>query len=335
MAMRAILKAALLLSLVAASDFGLYSARPPRYAFRYLVATGQDYLSAIADKHRLAELTPPPRLLLAGGSSLAFSVDSATLESSLGLHVVNLAIHAGLGLSFVLRECEALARPGDRVVLSIEPDMSVEGLDELLERANEAWPSNDTGRVAAWGRRWRSSVRLAAFSVNHTQSVFRSAVRSRFGLATEEEPRPNDWMYRRSGFNAKGDFVGHLDLPPASTLVGRVRFGTSPADWQGALATRVEMLNGFARRLQRRGITVYLLYPNIDRSHFELNRVQIEEMARTYQRELVFDILNTPETFIADQQECFDTVYHLNRAAREEHTRSVALIVGARLRAGQ
>lgn len=66
---------------------------------------------------------PAPRLFVAGGSSCHTSIDPARLLREKNLRVVNMGLTAGLGVKFLtawgLREC----RPGDTLILALEPDL--------------------------------------------------------------------------------------------------------------------------------------------------------------------------------------------------------------------
>ncbi len=81
--------------------------------------------ATVLDKERLLKEAPSPRLVLVGGSGLAFGIDSPTLEQELGgeYSVVNMGLHAGLGLDFMLNEALDGLREGDVVVLSPEYDI--------------------------------------------------------------------------------------------------------------------------------------------------------------------------------------------------------------------
>ena len=87
------------------------------YHFNY---EQSDYLDGIIDKHRLADKTSSPRIVLEGGSNLAFGIDSRKIEDSTGLPVINMGLHAGLGLDFIVNEIKYIVKPSGIVILSIE-----------------------------------------------------------------------------------------------------------------------------------------------------------------------------------------------------------------------
>ncbi len=78
------------------------------------------YLGAAIDKHNRLAQQPAPRVVFVGGSNLAFGLDSAEIERSLGYGVVNMGLDLSLGLDFMLREIEPFLARGDVVVISPE-----------------------------------------------------------------------------------------------------------------------------------------------------------------------------------------------------------------------
>ena len=95
------------------SNIALYFKNP-------IVKTDNNYLSAIIDKHKKLETTNPPRIILVGGSNLTFGVDSKEIQDSIGLPVINMGLHAGLGLPFMLGEIKNEIKQNDIILLSIE-----------------------------------------------------------------------------------------------------------------------------------------------------------------------------------------------------------------------
>jgi hypothetical protein len=71
---------------------------------RLTYRSNQDgYMAATIDKHaRLDALRGERRLFVAGGSASAFGFDSGAIEAATGRKVVNVGLHAELGLPFIL-----------------------------------------------------------------------------------------------------------------------------------------------------------------------------------------------------------------------------------------
>src|SRR5437868_6343903 len=79
------------------------------------------YLAVTRDKHeRLAQISGP-RMIMVGGSSVAFGTDSAELARRLPEYQpVNMGLHFGIGLDAMLAEIKPIVRAGDLLVLSPE-----------------------------------------------------------------------------------------------------------------------------------------------------------------------------------------------------------------------
>jgi hypothetical protein len=65
----------------------------------------------------------PPLLLFTGGSSCAFSIDPEIIEASCGHPAFNLGLPVAAGAKFLLHQALAKARPGDTLVVCLEPDL--------------------------------------------------------------------------------------------------------------------------------------------------------------------------------------------------------------------
>src|SRR5690242_8741821 len=85
--------------------------------------SGKSYISIINYKESLLKETPSPRMIFIGGSSMAFSLDSEMVERETGYHVINTAVHIGLGLDFMLNQVRPYLREGDVVVLVPEYEL--------------------------------------------------------------------------------------------------------------------------------------------------------------------------------------------------------------------
>ncbi len=69
------------------------------------------------DKHEALETTAPPRIILVGGSNVAFGIDSEKMENELHLSVVNTGLHAGIGLPYMLNDVKPYLKEGDTIII--------------------------------------------------------------------------------------------------------------------------------------------------------------------------------------------------------------------------
>ena len=78
---------------------------------------GETFLGELKHKVRLLEETPGPRIVLVGGSGVAFGADSELMERELpGYTVVNFGMYAALGTTVMLDLSQPLLREGDIVL---------------------------------------------------------------------------------------------------------------------------------------------------------------------------------------------------------------------------
>ena len=69
-------------------------------------ATRVDYYDGMHAKHERLHALVSPKVVIIGGSSATFGIDSDMLEKALCRPVVNMSIHAALGFGFMVREIE-------------------------------------------------------------------------------------------------------------------------------------------------------------------------------------------------------------------------------------
>ena len=91
------------------------------FAVIYLQPVDPDkYLMVMLDKHKLLRTTPQPRVILVGDSSLAFGMDSAMIKKATGYNVVNMGLHGGLGLIYIMDELKPYLKKDDIVIFALD-----------------------------------------------------------------------------------------------------------------------------------------------------------------------------------------------------------------------
>jgi hypothetical protein len=266
------------------------------------------YLAAVNDKHALLEAQPSPRMIFVGGSNLAFSLNSPMVERDLPYRPVNLALHIGLGLRFLLNEVESVVRPGDVVVLSPEyqhfTHRRVEVLLQLLEQRPSSVRFVPTVYVPT----------LLDQSLNHMGSVVRGAIRNMVGRPDEPGDDP---PYFRKAFNDHGDVVAHWRMKRPSKI-GTFAFGDYS---HRRILYTIGWLNEFHERARAQNVRVFFSYPTIPVTTLNEHRETIDEIDRAVRRSLTIPVLNRPEDAALPKEFFFDTHYHLTQAGATRRTR--------------
>jgi len=273
---------------------------------------GKEYMAATIDKHRLLEQQPSPRILLIGGSNVAFGLDSAEINRRLAYNPVNMGLIVGLGVDFMLAEVEPWLRPNDVVVISLEYEFFVNGyyygFEDALFLAIEERPENR--KSLSFG----NEQVLLNGGFNGMGRILRASVSYLTGW---DDPLENlNVVYKRNSFNQYGDMVAHRNLPPK-------KFELPLLDARGKYTTILRVINRlnlFSKVCRQKGVKVFYLFPAVPRQYFEQNKDLIDEVAMDITQDLQIQTLNTPEEMSLPVEDFFDSQYHVNSSGIKKRT---------------
>jgi hypothetical protein len=277
------------------------------------------YMASIADKHRALDI-PGRRILIVGGSNAAFGIDSELITKELGINCINLGLHAGLGLDFMLREAEHELRDDDIVVLTPEPMLSTTGIYKLKSLAHSFYPP---------ARSFYDRDLDIDFAIHVEQLKERmwAAIQTQQNMSSEGEVQTSVGIgkcgdrihsagaapYSREAFNSNGDHVAHLRYGPQS--FAKESF-PAVRKWDG-----VQLINSFADRVRAIVLFSHAPFP-------KYQMVQAKESVDSWQHQLDRELhilqLNKAWDLALDDECFYDSALHLN--ARGRHLRSVALV---------
>lgn len=77
----------------------------------------EDLLWALPYKHTLLKNTQSPKIVFVGGSNLSFGLDSRRISEAFEMPVVNMGIHGGIGLRYMMNDVLPYVKKDDVVVL--------------------------------------------------------------------------------------------------------------------------------------------------------------------------------------------------------------------------
>jgi len=300
----ALLTAALLLTGLALS----------RYDTR---AVDNNYLAAVLEKDRIIRNTPSPKIILVGGSNLAFGVDSRQLQDSLGLHVVNMGLYAKLGLRYMLAQVKPYIHRGDVVLVVPEYDQFYGNFADGDQTLNTALLYAPSDRIGDFVKSYSVIDVILRPRAENARRSFLQALASVFGQRDKYFPPDTNPVYNRRSFNQYGDMVSHLGrqgpnpdsiyvkpLPPMRTFNKRT----------------LDDLNSVADIAHGRGARAYFLFLSyIDRS-YRINGAAIDSLRRRLASGMRIPIVGSPADLVYPSRLFFDTRYHLNQEGRAIRT---------------
>jgi hypothetical protein len=275
-----------------------------------------------------------------GGSNLAFGPDSRFIECRLRRSVVNMGLHADVGLKFMLNEVKPYIKHGDIIILSPEYEQF---FDDYCNGKSYLW---NILCVFPEGIRFVDSPgQLIRMARSLPESLSFKAVRLRKRVVAGIEDRisgpsgdcgnsnnnPNDvveTIYCRGAFNKQGDVVTHIGRPSPSSLEAQLKScqaavldKRTPNDMPDEAA--LTLVRDFARFTAGKNARMILIWPSVPPAYFEMKKKNIEAVARELSKYPEIEIRGAPGDEVLPTTCFFDAFYHLNAEGRSRKTRQI------------
>ncbi len=280
------------------------------YLLKHDQVVGQGFMAATNDKYTLLRQQKSPRIVWVGGSSVAYGVNSPYVAGKLPYQPVNMGLHAGFGVEYMLNEVEPGLQPGDVVVVSLEYENFVDfppGPKDVFD-VLEARPQNIEFMPLSY-----------VPAMLDKGLIFTGGMLRRSGLALTGDIQRKPY-YRRDSFNQYGDVVAHFGVPNNTEKVttDNKTFKFTDED----IDRVVRRLNGFNERCKAKNIQVFFSYAPLVNRLVDASRPEINKIQTEFARSLQFPILDTPDEVGYSDEYYFDTRYHLDQRGsqkRSEH----------------
>lgn len=261
-------------------------------------------------KSDLLKNTPSPRIILVGGSNVAFGIDSELMESRLGMPVINLGMHGGIGRS-TYNELREYIQPGDIVVLM--PEYIIFWSKEILEGNDVVlaqWMEYDLNQLRLVDPDRVPMLILTMAQIKATRqfaSLFLDADLDR-------------GIYNSQNFNSHGDFIGQVDADkPIKNLQIDPYFNSS--DYYMETYHFFEQFNMDAKS---KGAVVYFEFPASRALNCKVTgKERLEEFYATLLNWTTIPVLTEMKEICYPNSYFFDTNYHLNGVGRRVMTERI------------
>ena len=262
------------------------------------------YLSSYLDKIKLIEKVENKRIIFIGGSNLAFGLDSSMIEKEfLGYKIINMGLHGGIGIKYLLEDCKKYLKKGD--VLVIVPEY-------------ENFYNNGSGTSALWYILSLKKNLENIGIINFTRSLpYLLTATKEILMTNENKEYGQNFSYDRRGFNRNGDYTEHWKYK------GKEKIKVDKLPNSKITNSTINYLEKFIEQSRKREIKIILLPPVFQKSSYKINEEKIKEISNS----LITKFEVEPEVFSYDDNLFFDTAYHLNRQGVDLRTKEIIKIL--------
>ena len=272
------------------------------------VQFGDTFMGELKSKYERLKETSGKRIVLVGGSGVAFDCDSALMDDFFpSYEIVNFGMYAGLGTKAVMDLSENYIHEGDIVIFS--PEQSEQTFSDYFN-GEYMWQAAD----GAFGMlRDLKSENFEAMLGNFPRFAL-----EKLNYVMKGQKPQTDSIYQKKSFNTYGDI--ELDtcreniLPNGYDVNQEVRFTEDVVQPEF-----MDYMNDWAKRKKKKGAVVWYRYCPV-------NKLSVEDMddLAAYdvflRQKLDFPVIGNPENSLMEAEWFFDTNFHLNRPGKEVNT---------------
>ena len=272
------------------------------------VQFGDTFMGELKSKYERLKETSGKRIVLVGGSGVAFDCDSALMDDFFpSYEIVNFGMYVGLGTKAVMDLSENYIHEGDIVILSLE--QSEQTFSDYFN-GEYMWQAAD----GAFGM----LCDLKSENFEAMLGNFPRFALEKLNYVMKGQKPQTDSIYQKKSFNTYGDI--ELDtcreniLPNGYDVNQKVRFTEDVVQPEF-----MDYMNDWAKRLEKKGAVVWYRYCPV-------NKLSVEDMddLAAYdvflRQKLDFPVIGNPENSLMEAEWFFDTNFHLNQPGKEVNT---------------
>ncbi len=262
------------------------------------------FVGALDDKvERLSEIDEP-KIVVVGGSSVAFGLDSAMLERYTGMPVVNFGLYAALGTKLMLDLSEDYINEGDIVILA--PELDAQTLS-LYFSASTTLRATDGSPELLFDIPFEHFFTLLGSSWDFSSEKISHMINS-------TAPDPSG-VYNSKNFNEYGDIVydNRYENTMSMYYDPNTVIDLSP---DIVSADFVEYLNEYIENCEDSGADVYFSYCPMNSLALVDGTTDesIEAFENYLEQNIDCTFISNAADYILDPGYFYDTNFHLNDA---------------------
>lgn len=274
---------------------------------------GGTFLGELADKYELLNSTNDKKIVIVGGSSVAFGLNCETIEKATGYKTVNFGLYATLGTKLMLDLSRSNVNDGDIIILA--PELNEQTLS-LYFNATSAWQALE-GNLGML--RYVGSDNYGDLCGNLFEYLGK-----RWNYAIQHRTVSQTGVYSHESFNRYGDIVYPREYNVMTYEYDKAQKITLTSDIFDP--EFIDYVNDYIAFAEKKGATVYFSYCPMNSSALASGTTDesILEFNNFIDDRINCEIISSPMDSILDKGYFYDTNFHLNDAGVAVHTQRLA-----------
>lgn len=266
------------------------------------------FVGELGDKYERLTSLDEDKIVVVGGSSVAFGLDSKMIEETLGYKVVNFGLYASLGTKLMMDLSLGGIKDGDIVVLAPEineqtlslyfnADVALQAFDGSFNMLGSV-PGDNLGSMV--GRIWSFAADKLAYTLSSNKPE-------------------NVGAYRKQWFNEYGDNTYDRPYNTMATVTRSISFDfryNKNDPYCAEYEKFIDYVNEYTRKCEELGATVYFSFPPMCKA--SLSKTATEENTMYFYNNLASNlncrVISDINDYILDEGYFFDSEFHLNNA---------------------
>jgi len=253
----------------------------------------QGYGASLLDKVKRLQEIQEPKIILVGHSNLAFGINSELIEAEIGMPVVNLGFHGGLGNSFHERIARLCINEGDIVVVC----HSTYADDDTIDDVELAWTT-----IEWYPELWKLMRFSDIVSIleGYPKYLYDAG---RLWVTNSGNVSPGG-VYSRDAFNQNGD----VSLSRTENKYIFTRYSVAVPQINDTCINRLNELNDYV--LSKNAVMVIAGYPIAD-GEYTPDKKEFEAFQQKLEEELDAPIISDFTDYFIPYSYFYDTQLHL------------------------
>lgn len=275
------------------------------------------YFNEYNKKVSLLESCSKPRIVIIGGSSVAFDTDSKMIKDQIRKNVVNFGLHAGIGIRYPIEDALSYASLGDVYIFQIEYENffsggngNMDNLPKFMVATN--WRNADKLNLSQWSSIF---LGLPKYGIGNVVRLMMLPIRGSLNTPSNSKI----FEFAESGFNLYGDEVSHFNYP--NTLV----MASAHKDKGEIDQSFLVWLKDVIAKYNQKGACVIMVPPACVSSNFYAS---YDDKIEASLRNAGILYAVKPSEMVVDDSCSFDGgTYHLNREGVTQNSNKIIQII--------